>query len=54
MCDNGYKVHFFDTPEDEIVFLNANEVIEEQVLPDGTPIFAFLEDTETWYLIQRF
>ena len=45
----GYKVHFFETPEDELVELSEDEVMEEQVLSDGTPIFAFLEDTQTWY-----
>ena len=49
VLETGYKVHFFETPDDEIVELAFNEVIEEQVLPDDTPIFAYLEDTEQWY-----
>jgi hypothetical protein len=48
VCDSTYIVHFFDTPDQDLYELDETQVMEERVMEEGTPIFAFLESTETW------
>eukprot|EP00455_Lapot_gusevi_P021318 TRINITY_DN2238_c0_g1_i2.p1 TRINITY_DN2238_c0_g1~~TRINITY_DN2238_c0_g1_i2.p1 ORF type:complete len:238 (+),score=73.21 TRINITY_DN2238_c0_g1_i2:82-795(+) len=48
VLDNGYRVHFLDHPEGELVDLEEEEVAEEQVLDPGTEVFGYIEETMTW------
>lgn len=43
-----YVVHFFDSPENELYELDESQVMEERVIEEGTPIFAFIEGEEKW------